>query len=207
MSVYRRYFRVSSGPLIDELKRMFAQFEEYKSVVGKIAEEVGAEQEWLVHGSSFGGFRFKTQPDMKLWREVSGYDNMYYPRRTSKEGKALYERIKKAPERPDFNKALDVINVSGAWLNIDWNKMTHAGFVYLNPSDDTTFIQVPWRDVEPAKLEEYKAKRAAGGHREEELEHLLWTPHESMTEVKEWEYLKHKSDRQEKAAKEQQCQN
>lgn len=59
------------------------------------------------------------------------------------------------------------------------------------------FIQVPWRDEDPARLAEYKANKESENPRawfDSGLDHLLWTPHPSMIEVKEWEMLKWKSE-------------
>ncbi|MNN39727.1 hypothetical protein D3C81_1537750 [compost metagenome] len=52
------------------------------------------------------------------------------------------------------------------------------------------FVSVPWKDVDPAKLEEYQEVKKAKKGFDRDLDALLWTPPANWAEVKRWEIEK-----------------
>lgn len=195
--MYYRYFKVTSGPLLEELTRMKAINDENAAGYGAIATDLGVSQ-WMMFGTCFGGFIFDTPPDSKVWRQVQNYSKVFAPRKNVTAGKELWKRISAVVRKVDYNDALKVIDVSRSWLCVDHNRMTTAALCAGLIGESTIFIRVPWRDVDPEKLAAYKAQRELPKDQrttwDEELEHLLWTPHPSMVEVKEWEMLKWKDE-------------
>lgn len=190
--MYYRFFLVTDGPLIAELNRMKAINDENYEGYKAIASDVGATK-WMMFSSTFAGFIFETPPDSSVWRELPKEHNVYAPRKNVPAGKALWARINAVVRRVDYNDALIAIGAPRAWLCIDGNRMTRTALCAGLIGEGTIFVQVPWKDVDPARLAEYKANKEADDPRvwfDSELDHLLWQPHPSMTEVKEWEMLK-----------------
>lgn len=187
--MYHRYFKVTSGPLIDELNRIRASrdaaFEQWKV----FCEEIGANQYLLFSNGSFGGFMFPSPPDMNVWKK-NKRDKGYTPRKTSPAGKELWKKIQSMPIMEPFDNALVKLD-----LPVRFPVIFHGQYAYRCTlcgffKEGVFFVKVPWKDVDPKELEQYKIDRDAGTRGNCEYEHLLWTPRESMTEVKEWEFLK-----------------
>ena len=194
--MYYRFFKVTEGPLIDELNRMREINNQNTDGYGAIAKELGVTQ-WMMFGNLFGGFLFDSPPDMKVWKQVPKYSKLYSPRKNVPAGKDLWQRINAVVRKVDYNDALKVIDAPRHWFCIDANRMTRAALCAGIIGEGTVFVQVPWKDIDPAKLADYKANKESAEPRvwfDGELDHLLWQPHPSMTEVKEWEMLKWKEE-------------
>lgn len=196
--MYYRFFKVTDGPLIEELSRLKAindqNYEGYKA----IAVELAASQ-WMMFGTKFAGFIFESEPDNNVWRQVPKYSKVYAPRKNVPAGKDLWQRINAVVRKVDYNDALKAIEAPQHRFCIDGNRMTRTALCAGLIGEGTIFVQVPWKDVDPTKLAEYAANQALpDGERktwfDSELDHLLWTPHPSMVEVKEWEMLKWKEE-------------
>lgn len=56
------------------------------------------------------------------------------------------------------------------------------------------YVSVPWKDVDPAKLGQYKADKAAGKCFDQDLEALMWEVPEGWTEVKHWQIQKEQEE-------------
>lgn len=209
--MYYRHFKVTEGPLIDELKRLFVIRKENHAGLVKLADEIGSTGKWIVYDATgtCAGFSFDKNPDPKVWREASDHAGYYVPRLNTNAGKEMRKRIDAIPKRPNFNDALTVIGVSEAWIPVDASRMACAGIRFASDNDNIAFIAVPWRDEDPAKLEQYKKDMEEDKRWDMELDHLLWTPHETMVEIKKWEMDKYIAEVEERkaAAKEQSCQN
>ncbi|MBN0977200.1 hypothetical protein JTY93_17285 [Pseudomonas hygromyciniae] len=51
-------------------------------------------------------------------------------------------------------------------------------------------VSVPWKDIDPSRLEQYRADKAEGKRFNGELDALLWLPPADWQEVKSWQIEK-----------------
>ncbi|EPQ7009186.1 hypothetical protein [Pseudomonas aeruginosa] len=185
MSIFHRYFRVTSGALVDRLHELKAATEAALEKYTSLRDEVGAEQIHAWPDGSFAGFTFK-HPDRSTYRESRG---AWLPKKNCAEGKALWARINELPEAPgpqlalrDFGLYGDVPCLLGDGYG--W-RTTLCGFYDSN----IWFVKVPWKDADQDELKEYMAERKKTRFCAD-FEHLLWTPPADWKEIKEWEFLK-----------------
>lgn len=77
--------------LIDRAKKAEQEINEF-------VDELKSDRKYLtierfILGTGIVGLRFDTPPDMKIWKEFKEFPNYYSPRRSSKEGKILSEKM------------------------------------------------------------------------------------------------------------------
>lgn len=122
------------------------------------------------------------------------------PRKNAPEGKALIAEISALPKAESMQNALKVVGLypgrPALFEGNRWYGPTMGGF----PSKGVYFVDVPWRDEDPAVLAAYRADRDAGNCGDAELDHLLWTPPVEWEEIKEWQVKKEWDELSEKAA-------
>ncbi|MDD2664409.1 MAG: hypothetical protein PHD19_11715 [Dechloromonas sp.] len=189
MSIYQRYFRVTSGPLMDKAREIEAANSANRQTVLAFVEEIGAKNAYTKRDGTISGFSFEKTPDQGVWKQPDSFGN-YMPRKNTANGKLTLERIKKLPLLIGIGKALNEIG-----LDDDFPVLIGGGMGYRSTLTGSTklgvmFVGVPWRDVDPAEIEEYKRKNAEGVWVSAEMEHLSWKPPADMKEIKRWELEK-----------------
>lgn len=188
-TIYRRYFRVTEGPLIQATNDITEQREKASEAIMALAKEVGATDARTFHDGRFAGFVFEQDPGTKWKRLRSGG---YYPKKNSTWGRELAKRITDLPRHESIAGALRAVGlVPHSPALIDESRSVGL-YVTLTGSQKlgVWFVSVPWRDEDPAEIEQYKKDRAAGTRFCVELAHLCWEPPAELHEVKHWEVLK-----------------
>ena len=196
MDVYRRYFRVESGPLIEAVKECLRVNAEANEQYKKIISEIGAKPGYYHVDHRLVGFCFEKAPDRNIFKSAR---NGWYPKKNCKEGKALYSRLKAiATKDPD-----DYLHLVGlrhsptvfSELTCYWPTIT-----VIPEAVPVVYVSVPWHDADPAEVERYKQDHAAGKRSEANFEAILWEPTAEMVEVKKWQVERHISEFNESAA-------
>ena len=96
MSDYERvYYLIESGKAKEVLSQMQLAKKQFDEHLSKLSEKYGCnDSETLSSGGCIVGLCFvAAQPDKKLWREVSGWTDYYFPRRNTKKGKEIAAEI------------------------------------------------------------------------------------------------------------------
>lgn len=192
MSVYKRYFRVTSGPMVEEIDRLF----ELRFAASKLYEDLrvkyGAKEvrNWA-HSGAFAGFTFDSLPDNSVYCRVPNHRGMWRPRKNVPAGKAIWAEIKQLPEPSPIEHALRI-----AGLEPGLPMLTDAGRWYAptlwghGSPRNIWFVSVPWMDVDPEKLAAYKADKTENKCFDRDLDALSWEPPKDWEEVKRWQVEK-----------------
>lgn len=180
MSIYTRYFRVTSGPLLEMAQKIEEEKINAKVAIRAFMKEIGAKEFYPRRG-----FRFDAPPDPSIWTKRNAY-GAHMPKRNTAAGKQMCERIKALPQIPDYTDIIDVVGLQKGPV-LFRNRTAYFVTALGIPSKGVIFISVPWEDIDPRKLEEYQRERAVGDRFSMELEHLAWQPTPEMEEVKRWE--------------------
>jgi hypothetical protein len=190
MSVYKRYFRFTEGPVVDEIDRLQELLAIAAVEADKVAKKVGgAFQTWQSTGS-FAGFTFKETPCQKTYRLMKK-QGLWVPRKNTPEGKAIWEDIKQVPLPEPVNSALRLVGLSHNFPELHHDgKWYSSGLWGFGKPISIWYVSVPWMDVDPDKLAAYKVDRAAGGKYNDNFEHLSWVVPEGWAEIKEWQISK-----------------
>ncbi|VVO85476.1 hypothetical protein PS870_02031 [Pseudomonas fluorescens] len=196
MSVYKRYFRVTAGPLVNRIKEIFAERDAAAKQWDDLCRDVGALSAHA--GRSFAGLKFSPPgpEDAKSWKQSGA---LWLPKKSTTTGKALQQRIDALIVPTQLQEALKVVDLhTGPALieNNRWYGSTLCG----KDSAGVWFVSVPWRDEDPQTLEQYQANRDAGTHMDGCLDHLLWIPPPEFAEVKRWQFEKEYEEIMGKAA-------
>lgn len=186
--IYFRFFRVTDGPIMDRAREIKAANVEARKVIIAFSDEIGATNWWQNRDGGVIGFSFE-QPDEKIWRETRWG---YLPRKSTKIGKELYRRIMLLPAMTPVSSAFTVSGlIMRAPVVIEGN-VGHYVTASGSPKIGVMFARVPWRDIDPAELDQYRADQKDGNGWSLCLQHLIWepAPEMRMVELKEWEALK-----------------
>ncbi|MFJ7315077.1 hypothetical protein ACIQVE_20405 [Pseudomonas sp. NPDC098747] len=192
MSVYKRYFRITEGPMVDEIARLQDLRSDTADAFRVLGDQYGAEDvfTWPRTGA-FAGFKFPkgSKPDEKLFRLMKK-ERLWIPRKTGA-GKAIWPIIERLPQVAPVENALHLVgltpNVPSLVHHGRWYSPQLWGF---GSPINVWFVSVPWLDVDPAELAQYQIDRAAGTHYDGNFEHLSWSMPKDWFEVKEWQVLK-----------------
>lgn len=190
MSVYRRFFRVTEGPMVEEIDRLQDLWAAAAVHAEKLAKQVGGEfQTWESNGG-FAGFTFKEAPCQKTYRLLKKH-RLWVPRKNTPEGKEVWAAIDQVPLPAPVDSAMKLVDLTPNFPALfhggKWYAPTLWGF---GKPISVWFVNVPWMDVDPAELEAYKIERDAKTRRDTNLDHLSWTVPEGWTEVKHWQVEK-----------------
>lgn len=189
MSVYFRYFRVTKGPVMDEVLRLIDQRNEAGKEINALGEELGATPYHYGRGGGIAGFKFSSPPNLDVWRKPNK-DGLTLPRKNSPTGKDIWIKIKGLKKYPDINSALSLAGLGVGFPCLFEGLRAYSAVLWGNTGKGVLFVKVPWRDEDPGVMEKYKIERASGKHISSNLDHLLWEPPGEWEEIKEWQALK-----------------
>lgn len=173
MSLYRRYFRVTEGPLIAAVKEIETFNKAGRAEYEKILIEIGAKLNYYHQGEKLKCFLFDKEPDTKIFKRVQPG---WYPKKTSKVAKAFALRFE-AVKIKNPQDAMEVIGLSTNDMMIRDMKIASPQTITIPGDTFTVYVVVPWYDDDPEKKTTEKL--------------LLWKPAPELNEVKEWEVRKH----------------
>lgn len=192
MSVYRRYFRFTDGPLVAEIDRLFEERIAAGKLYQQLADKYGAQEAHTYEQSgTFAGFKFGlgNQPDKTVFRFVAKH-RLRLPRKNVPAGKAVWVEIDQLPKPQPIDSVLSQVGLSTGFPDVWDGGKGYAPQIWgYGAPRNIWFISVPWKDVDPDKMQAY-LKEKAEGSRDGELDSFLWTPPDNWTEVKRWEIEK-----------------
>lgn len=190
MSVYQRYFRLTDGPVVDEINRLQDLLAVASVHADKVAKQLGGDFKKWESSGSFAGFKFSETPCEKTFRFVKK-TQLWLPRKNTPEGKAVWATINQVPLPEPVSSALKLVeltpNFPALFHGGKWYAPTLWGF---GKPTSVWFVNVPWMDVDPAELEAYNVERDAKSRRDSNLDHLSWTMPDGWAEVKRWQVEK-----------------
>lgn len=185
-----RYFRITEGPVVDEVRRIIAKRKELSELYVEFEKRIGAKGTRIYnHSGKVAGFEFEEAPSNDVWRKPDR-DGLYLPRKNSPTGKVLHKEIEALPRLPAIQDALKLVNLPPHSPIVFAEGRAYFASLYGFPAKGVLFVRVPWRDVDPERLAQYRREKAERTHFNAEYEHAMWTPTPEMVEVKEWEVLK-----------------
>lgn len=197
MKIYRRYFKVTSGPVvaaaIENVQFNKCARDEYS----RILKDIGAnENQFYQQDDVIVGIIFDTKPDGGVYKRVCS-GKAWWPKQNCKEGKLLFKRFRdveiKGPNEPLKHANLPYGNFSPIMFGD--GKAWSAVMLFLPwGGNETVIISVPWMDENPDILSDYVSKKDKGTHFNSNLDHLLWKPTPEMVEIKLWQYEKEIDD-------------
>lgn len=194
--VYKRFFRVVDGPLVERARQLL---DEREQVIRRL-KVFGKRRKVEVLATSDGRLAFAAKKDQKVdlqaWRRERNTSHLI-PRGNTTEGRALKAEIVSLGQLPVVADALRVVGLHPHFpLLIEGRTGYSCGLYGTLEEPILFFVTVPWRNIAPKEKREYLKSNAAGNHMSMCLDHLCkWQPHPSMREVKQWEYLKEIEER------------
>ena len=186
MKVYRRYFRVTEGPLIDAVKECLVINDAAKKEYNAILSKIGAEEGYYLNDHRLVAFTFPESPDPKVFKKHPKTPDGWHPKKNCKEGKEIAKAIE-AVKTKNVNDCMATVGLNFS-LRIISDNIGHKAAMFVIPADPMTiFVSVPWYDEAPEELEKYRKDRKAGRRLCMNFDAVLWEPTPEMTEVKGWE--------------------
>ncbi|MBD1553859.1 hypothetical protein [Pseudomonas typographi] len=191
MSVYQRYFRITEGPVVDEIDRLF----DLRIAAGKLYQDLAtkygaAEAQVYERSGSFAGFTFATPPDQIVYRRDKR-TRLWLPRKNVPGGKAIWEEIDSLPTTSPIAHALRLVDLEPGLPMLTSGGRWYAPCLWgFGAPHNIWFVSVPWKDVDPEKLAAYRAEKAEGKCFDRGLDALIWEPPADWAEVKSWQIEK-----------------
>jgi len=182
MNKYTRYFKVTDGPLIDAIKASRETNKAAEQEYRNILKDVNNGQGYYQRNKKLVAIQFATVPDRKVFKKA--WDG-WYPKQTTKEGKALHLKLK-AVVTSNEDDHLSLVGLKGHTI-ITGRYLCQPTLNIIPSSPIVAFVGVPWYDEDPEKLAEYVNDPDTGCSN---MDSLLWKPTAHMEEVKEWEVQK-----------------
>lgn len=195
MDIYRRYFKVINGDIIDFIKAANAINKKAREKYMQIAESIGATRKYYHRDERLCGFIFEKAPDSGVFKSTKWG---WYPKRNCKKGKELVERLK-AVETKDPQEALKLVGLNNSPTLFGAGKCYFPTLIFIPDDTPVVYITVPWYDEDPETLEKYKKENAEGVHYCGNYDAVLWEPTPEMEEVKKWQVERHIDEWNEKA--------
>lgn len=191
MTIYHRYFRVTTGPLIEAGRALMQRRREAFVVIKAFCAEIGATDAHTYQSGNIAGFDFNIPPDPRVWASPTK-SGVYRPRANTKAGRELKARVDALPTAPNLTTSISEVGLCNNFPALIHGGMGYSSVAFGAPERGVMFVKVPWRDIDPQELAEYKQQRASDSptRYSNSLDHLLWTPTADMIEVKEWEVLR-----------------
>lgn len=185
MTIYGRYFKVTDGPIADAAKKIEQQRDEARAAIKELENELVIGDMMFYDDGRFAGFDLNDDDEIKMFKRTDwGY---YLPKLNYKKGKEIDAKIKALPRSASPDEALDAVGLYRSYLVCMNRGVMYQAHLVGRLSLGVWVVSVPWRDVPKKELDDYRNRKNG---LDSDMEHLLWEPHESMTEIKEWEALK-----------------
>lgn len=185
-TIYTRYFRVTSGPLMDKARDLEAANDVARIAVGAFVKEVGAKNSLSFRDGRLSGFVFDTPPDPGVWKTPNSF-GAYWPRKNAAAGRDMLARIEALPAVVHIENAVEAVGLTPDLPVLINSRAGYRVTLCGRASLGVLFLTVPWRNVSPDEVAEYKRKKADGLQFSIEMDHLCWAPSAGMEEVKRWE--------------------
>lgn len=189
MGIYRRYFNVpENSPVGERMKEINRSRKQYFTALEELQEEYLADSVHCYNKTGkFAGFKFQeSKRDNTLFCKPKK-EGLVTPRLGSKGGKEIAKRIAELPQPEALSEIFTSSGLGhGEMLMFSGMRMYNASLGFVE-EPFTLIVSVPWKDVDPSDLEEYRRAKASGGRSERDLSHLLWEVPEGWEEVKEWQ--------------------
>lgn len=189
--VYRRFFRVLTGPLMDAISHANEVNKEARNRYLEILKDIGAQPRYYQRDKKLTGILFDENPDPKVFKSLGRFG--WYPKRNCAKGREIHKRLS-AVETINPDSALETIGLSTFPVMFYGGKCYYATLTIIPQTPPVAYVGIPWADEDPEELARYEMDRATGRRGDRSLDHLLWKPLDGMEEVKEWEVQKHISE-------------
>jgi len=187
MAIYTRYFKITDGPLmdtyLDAIKINNNAHDEYKVIL----KDLGASNKYWIVDDKLSGIEFDGDVDRSLYKRVN---KGWMPKKNTKKAKAINKKLTNVRTK-SISSCLNTIGLHDHPALTSHNRWYKTTILAIPEKPPVIYITVPWKDVDPNELKEYQNKRSKGICMNRNMDHLLWIPHESMVEVKCWEFEKH----------------
>jgi len=190
-----RFFKVTDGPVWDAFIALRNERIAAEKIVKAFIAEIGADN---CYGSDANSYAFSFPDDKRdaikrsqLWTAHPRIGGAYYPSKRNKLAAELREKVKALPRFPKLDEALKTVGLWPGFPSLIEGHTGYSPFIRFYSLDDHVLvISIPWRKKSKKEMDDYKRKHKKGEWSSAEMEYLLWTPPESLHEMKEWEALK-----------------
>lgn len=208
--VVKRYFKIVDELVIQKLVNIYKANQEVHKAYVEFCEKVGANGYWMNASAHPAGFRFEYNSEQdpltnvnqaKLWKKLK--NGTFYPKKNSKEGKALIAEIQSLPAIQYQDDCIQ--EYFGIPMNVPLFIEGFAGYCATlngfvnteNPEKFIGYVIVPYKEYSDEEISEYleqkdnPEKRYWSGEMNQAIEFkgLLNNP-KGLKEVKEWEIIK-----------------
>ena len=184
MDIYRRYFRVESGPLFDAVNSAREVNMEARISYKELLKEIGATEKYYQINNRLCAVTFENEPDYNLFKRVKRCEGGWYPKKNSKPAKAIAEKFK-AVKTIDEQDCLGVVGLGGFGRIFANGKIYRETMVVIPSEPIVIFVSLPWYDIDPQKLAEFKGRKNSC---DSNIEAILWEPTGDMAEIKHWQF-------------------
>ena len=184
MNIYRRYFRVESGPLVEAVNQSIKVNKEAHEKYLVLLEEVGATDQYYQVDGRLTAMQFREDPDTKLFKRVPRCSGGWFPKLNSKKAKNIAEKFKEVKTISERG-CLSSVGMGGFLKMLDSGQGYRDTMVVIPSDPVVVFVSVPWFDVDPEKMKAYKKDKS---RTTTNMEAVLWKPTKGMVEVKHWEF-------------------
>jgi hypothetical protein len=168
MTVYRRYFRITEGPLVEEYKKTEKINDKAHKEYSEILKEIGAEQRYYHQNFMLTCMLFSVYPDTKIYKRK---DSGWYPKKNCRQGKEIAKRIESV-ETKNPDSCLEGIGLSYNSPEVFSGAKCYYNTLIVIPENKPVFyVSVPFNN--------------------EDKKDITWEPSDEMQEVKKWEVEKH----------------
>ncbi len=187
MNVYRRYFKATSGPMIDKIKESQSINIEANKKFSEILQELGACNEYYHREGKLIAMKFPGNVDQNKYKKMSC--GGWYPKRNTKYGRELHKRIDLVATSPETN-SLSSIGLTTSPTIFSAGRCYFPSMTKIPSDPMVVFVSVPWYDEDPEAVELYKIDRELGRRGDGNIDAILWQPSDELVEIKEWEVTK-----------------
>jgi len=185
-SIYSRYFRVTSGPLLEAAKQLEEDNKARRATLLSFAQEVGALDIYANRDGSFAGVSFALPPDSTLWKR-NRKDGLYCPSKRTKATSELRKRVADLPAVLPLSSLLPHIQLHSYFPVLIDEGRGYSATIGGSAALGLLIVRVPWKDADPKGVEQYRRDKAEGTRFSMAMEHQLWTPTPDLVEIKKWE--------------------
>ncbi|MBO9493819.1 hypothetical protein J7438_06935 [Thalassotalea sp. G20_0] len=189
MNKYTRYFKVTSGALIEAVKECRSTNDAANKEYVALLNKLGAEETYYVVGHRLVAMTFKNSPDQRIYKRNKNTNDGWYPKKNCKEGKEIAQAIESIKTQ-SVDDCLKAVGLYSGPRIIQGGYAYSATLVVIPSEPMELYVTVPWYDEDPEVIEQYKKDKDARKRSSMSLDALLWKPPSEMTEVKEWEVKK-----------------